>query len=661
MTETPRRATVVTGGSGQLARQMAALDPRLLTPDRHALDVRSYTSLESYCTAHGVRTIVHAAAITNRFTEELSAEYVHTNVIGTGNVALWAIRHQARLVYISTDYVYPSEQGHYTEHAPLFPVNDYAASKLGGEMAVRLHANSVIVRTSFYERLDFPRACVDQFTSRMPIREAAATILALAARDDVRGVINVGRSERRSLHQIVASEFDPETRPIKRHELRLPYPIPRDSSLRTERLERIMANDAPASRDRDTCRICGSDRLYEYLHLGTTPLANSYLDPELGVDDEFREELAIQLCEECGLSQLTKVVHPDRMFRHYLYVSSTTQTFRDHCAEMAATTTSVCDASDSQLVIDIASNDGCLLRAYQERGLDVLGVDPAENLAAEANANGIRTLCAYWSPDLARDIAARFGPARIITATNVFAHVDDLHAFVEGLPLALLPRGIFVVEFPYVLDFLRKHEFDTAYHEHLSYVGLTPLVRLFGKHGLEMFDVEYFPDLHGGTVRVFVSRAGEYEPSDRLRGRLAEESSFGLASRLPYDAFAAQVLENKTELRRMLRGLLDQGKTVWAYGASAKGNTLMNFFELTREEVPVVVDDNPKKWGYLSPGSHMRIASPEELATGRPDCLLLLAWNFAAEISRRCRERGYGGDFIVPIPRAHRIPGGAAQ
>lgn len=396
--------------------------------------------------------------------------------------------------------------------------------------------------------------------------------------------------------------------------------------------------------------MCRSANLERYLDLGSTPLANSYLRKEDLSSPEFSEELALQVCLDCGLSQLTRVVHPDLMFRNYLYVSSTTQTFREHCEELAMTAIRAAVAKSQDLVLDIASNDGCLLSKFRAAGMNVLGVDPAENLAPEANASGIRTLCAYWSKEIANDIVTKFGMPKIVTATNVFAHVDDVHEFVEAVDACMAQRGILVIEFPYLMDFIQRNEFDTAYHEHLSYIAIHPVASLMTMHGLEVFDVEYFKDIHGGTVRVFVARKKDYAVKESVEKFLQEERKFGVKDRAPYDAFARRVLENKRQLRDMIHTLREEGKTIWAYGASAKGNTLMNFFEVTQDMVPVVIDDNPKKWKYYTPGSRMRITGIEELAGSKVNYLLLLAWNFQTEIIRRCKAAQYTGDYILPVP-----------
>ena len=635
---------------------MVALDPAMLAPARQEMDVTSFDSVDAYCRGRDIAVVIHAAAVTNRYAEDADEAYIRSNVIGTANVALWCRRHGARLVYISSDYVYPGERGGYTEESPLFPVNRYAISKLGGECSARLVPGSLVIRTSFYTEMKFTKGCEDQWTSRMPIEEAARAILDLALRPDAQGIVNVGRRSARSILEIVRSEFNPRAEAVRRRDIALSYLLPPDASMNTDRYANLMARPAAASKIQSRCRMCGADTLFRYLDLGRTPLANSYVPRDQLGAPEFREELALQVCTTCGLSQLTRVVHPDLMFKNYLYVSSTTATFRTHCEELAATSSRVAGAGTGDLVMDIASNDGCLLTKFMDIGMRVVGVDPAENLAAEANTAGIRTLNAYWSPAIARDVEARFGRPKVVTATNVFAHVDDVHAFVEGVAACLAPGGVFVIECPYLLDFIEKNEFDTAYHEHLSYIGITPLVRLMAMHGMDLFDVEYFGDLHGGTIRSFIARAGERLRTPRVEEYLAREAAFGITREGTYSAFAGRVLLNRRQLRELVARERAAGKVIWAYGASAKGNTLVNFFELSGADVPVAIDDNPKKWGYCTPGAHMRVAGIGELAGARVDYLLLLAWNFRDEIIARCNAARYAGAFIVPVPVPAIIP-----
>jgi novobiocin biosynthesis protein NovU/D-mycarose 3-C-methyltransferase len=410
------------------------------------------------------------------------------------------------------------------------------------------------------------------------------------------------------------------------------------------------------SRTVDRCRACGSGRLRRYLDLGRTPLANSYRSADGAAEAEFSEELCLQLCPDCGLSQLTKVVAPDRMFRDYLYVSATTETMRAHFADFARAAARAAGAEPGALALDVASNDGTLLAAFRALGLEVLGVDPARNLAAEANARGLRTWPEYWSSALAERVAREAGRPRVITAANVLAHADDWDDFARAAAACLAPRGVLAFEFPHVVDFVERNEFDTAYHEHLSYVGLAPLRTLLGRHGLALFDADYFPDIHGGTVRAFAAREGERAATPRLDALLAREAAFGIKDPKVYEAFAARVLENRARLRAIVDRLRAEGRTLWAYGAGAKGNTLLNFFGLRADDVARIVDDNPKKWGLRTPGAGIEIAGPDALRGAKADVLLLLAWNFEKEIRRRCAAAGYRGRYLIPVPEARLAP-----
>jgi len=247
---------------------------------------------------------------------------------------------------------------------------------------------------------------------------------------------------------------------------------------------------------------------------------------------------------------------------------------------------------------------------------------------------------------------SRVGFPKIIAATRRLAPVDDIHEFVEAAELCLAQKGIFAIECPYLIDFIENNEFDTAYHEHLSYIAVVPLSSLLKMYNLEIFDIQYFKEIHGGTIRIFVGRENDHPVSRSVHEFKNKEESFGVRSHVQYDLFAQRVLDNKKNLRDIVVTLYKENNTIWAYGASAKGNTLMNFFEITKEMIPVVIDDNPKKWGYCTPGSQMRITGISELTKSKVDYLLLLAWNFQNEIIQRCKTAKYSGKYILPVPVA---------
>ncbi|GAX63003.1 SAM-dependent methyltransferase [Candidatus Scalindua japonica] len=406
-----------------------------------------------------------------------------------------------------------------------------------------------------------------------------------------------------------------------------------------------------------SCRVCRSENLFQYLDLGSHPLANSYIKQNQVNEEEFKAPLKILLCEECGLSQLSVVVNPEKMFTHYLYVSSTPETFRDHCDQLAGDVSQLLHHGTDKFVLDIASNDGCLLRAFQKQGFKTLGVDSAKNLAKEANEKGIETICGFWSTSIALNIVERYGRPSIITGQNVFAHVGDVHEFVKAVEICLDDKGMFILEFPYLLDFIERNLFDTAYHEHVSYVGVNPVKYLIEKYGLEIIDIKRFYNIHGGTIRIIMARKGVYQVFDNVREVLEREESFGIKNSETYIAFAKRVDKIKQNLIALLDQAKEEGRTIWGYGASAKGNTLLNYFGINNQLIERIIDDNPKKWKYLTPGARIPICGIEELNSkdNMVDDLLLLAWNFGEEIQKRCMAVGYKGDFIYPVPRPERV------
>ena len=410
-------------------------------------------------------------------------------------------------------------------------------------------------------------------------------------------------------------------------------------------------------KEQAACRICQSKNLFEYLDFGKLPLANSYLSPDQSQKPEFTAPLAIRLCENCGLSQLSHVVDPNLMFTHYLYVSSTPKTFREHCDELASTAAQFVREKSQHFILDIGSNDGCLLRPFRLLGFKILGVDPAKNLAREANAKGIPTICDFWSGAVAEQVVKTHGRPSLITGTNVFAHVDDIHGFLEGITICLDEEGFLILEFPYILDFIERNLFDTVYHEHLSYVGIHPVSVLMKEHSMEIIHVQHFPNIHGGTIRVIAARKEKFPVSEEVTVTFQKEKTFGISSREPYLAFAQRVEANKTELVKLLTAAKQAGRRLWAYGASAKGNTLLNYFGITNEMVERIIDDNPMKWGLLTPGTRIPISGIDSLKNNSKQVndLLLLAWNFADEIRVRCAAVGYPGDFIYPVPKPKRV------
>lgn len=403
----------------------------------------------------------------------------------------------------------------------------------------------------------------------------------------------------------------------------------------------------------ERCRTCGSSALDAFLSLGTMALANAFVDPQEADRPEPRFPLEVLRCTACLLVQLSVVVRPDLLFGHYRYASSASAPLLGHFDRLSAIIVERL-AAVGRVVVEIGSNDGVLLRRLRARGVHAVGVEPAANLARVANAEGLETVNAFFSQTIAKELANAKGPAAAVVANNVLAHIDDLDDVVGGLDALLDRDGVFIAEVPYLLDLIDRVEYDTIYHEHLSYFALAPLSRLFADRGFELFDVERLA-VHGGSVRIFAARRGVRSVTDRL-GELAraEESAIGDAA--AYVLFAERVVRSRDALRATLASSIAAGRQVAALGATAKGNTLLNYCGLGPREVGFIGDSTPLKHGLLTPGTHIPVVPEQEIVRRRVDDTLLLAWNYADAIVPRYAEylRG-GGRFIHPIPEARFI------
>jgi SAM-dependent methyltransferase len=397
------------------------------------------------------------------------------------------------------------------------------------------------------------------------------------------------------------------------------------------------------------CRSCGANSLTTVLSLGRTPLANALRD-EADLDrPEPTFPLDLGFCPACSLAQLRESVPPEELFREYCYFSSYSDTMLSHAADLAGRMLQDRKLRPDSLVIEAASNDGYLLRIYQAAGVPVLGVEPARNVARRAREeHGIPTREEFFTAGFAMQLAAEGLRANVFHAHNVLAHVPDLNGFVSGIREVLKPDGVAVIEVPYVKDMLDGCEFDTIYHEHLSYFSLTALEGCFRRHGLTITDVERVP-IHGGSLRLFAAPGGNSGSS--VAALLAEEECWGVRTEAPYRAFAHRVKEIKAVLRGLLGRLKAEGKRIAAYGASAKGSTLLNYCGIGRETLDFVADRSPVKQGRYTPGTRLRICPPRKLLDAMPDYTLLLTWNFADEVLRQQAEyRRRGGKFVVPVP-----------
>jgi SAM-dependent methyltransferase len=399
------------------------------------------------------------------------------------------------------------------------------------------------------------------------------------------------------------------------------------------------------------CRSCGSALPAPVLSLGRTPLANALRAESELTEPEQTFPLELALCPQCALLQLTTEVPPTTLFREYVYFSSFSDTMLRHAAELALQLTRDEDLGPESLVVEAASNDGYLLKNYRAVGVPVLGIEPARNVArAAVERYGIPTREEFFTCEYAEQLVAEGLRADVFHAHNVLAHVPDLNGFVVGIRTLLKPTGVAVIEVPYVKDLLDHCEFDTIYHEHLCYFSLTALERCFRRHGFIIRDAERVP-IHGGSLRLYVAHEGVWGVSHRVTALLAEEAAWGVGTLEPYQAFAARVTEIRRGLRALLWRLKASGKRIVAYGASAKGSTLLNFCGIGAETLDFVVDRSTVKQGKFTPGTRLKIHAPEKLLEVMPDYTLLLTWNFADEILKQQAEyQKRGGKFIVPVP-----------
>jgi len=399
----------------------------------------------------------------------------------------------------------------------------------------------------------------------------------------------------------------------------------------------------------EACRSCGARGLEEVLDLGETPLADRLLTEEELADSGPTCPLTVAVCGACGLLQIRETVRPEVLFGNdYPYYSSVSPSLRAHFRDSVEEVLGRRELGPDDLVVELASNDGCLLRNYVRRGIPVLGIDPAEGPAARAEEEGVPTLVTFFTRERAEELAADGVRADVLHANNVLAHVADTNGFVEGIARILADDGEAVLEFPYVRDLVERVEFDTIYHQHLCYFSVTSVRALFARHGLVLRRVERIP-IHGGSLRVFVARGGTPGPSvERL---LAEERELGVDRPAWFRDFGERVDRLRSELRALLDELRADGSRMAGYGAAAKGCTLMSAVGIDGTDLEAVVDLNEFKQGRYLPGSRIPIRPVEWLLETMPDHVLILAWNFAEEIMEQQSEyRARGGRFILPVP-----------
>jgi C-methyltransferase-like protein/putative zinc binding protein/methyltransferase family protein len=403
---------------------------------------------------------------------------------------------------------------------------------------------------------------------------------------------------------------------------------------------------------RTDCRGCGGAGLDRFLELGDQPLANRFLRTADEAEDELFFPLDVYRCRDCSLVQLLDVISAEVLFRDYIYVTGTSETMARHNEGYARAVVQELGLGPDDLVVEAASNDGSLLLQFKEHGVRTLGVEPARNIAALARERGVDTIDEFFGHDFAQDLRRDRGMASVVIGNNVLAHVDDTRGFLAGARELIDAGGRVVTEFPYLGEFIERGEYDTVYHEHLCYFSVVALLRLYAGVGLSIVRVDQVK-VHGGSLRVWAARReGEYaEHAPAVLALADEERARGLDDAATYAAFAERVVAQRRSLRGLLEGLRSGGKSIAAYGAPAKGNTLLNYCDIGRELVDFTVDRSPHKVGLLTPGVHLPVLPVATLVERQPDYCLILAWNFADEIMRQ--QAAYaeaGGRFILPIP-----------
>ena len=401
-----------------------------------------------------------------------------------------------------------------------------------------------------------------------------------------------------------------------------------------------------------TCRFCDA-KLTSFCDLGESPLANSFLKKDQLQAEETFYPLHAYVCEACHLVQLEEFESPGKIFNDYAYFSSYSDTWLKHCQTYTDQIIHRLGLDRNKQVIEIASNDGYLLKYFKEKGISVLGVEPAANVARVAVSAGIPTVASFFNSQLARELTGENKQADLLVGNNVLAHVPDLNDFITGLKILLKPNGVITLEFPSLLQLIEQNQFDTIYHEHFSYFSCLTVEKIFTRHGLSLFDIEELKT-HGGSLRLYIQHQENPEKSisenvSRVKHREKEK---GLEKLDAYGNFSEQVKEMKRQLLEFLTDTKKSGKSIVGYGAPAKGNTLLNYCGVGTDLIDYTVDLSPHKQGRFLPGSHIPIFHPDKIKETHPDYLLILPWNIKDEIMEQMKFiRNWGGRFVTPIPR----------
>jgi 2-polyprenyl-3-methyl-5-hydroxy-6-metoxy-1,4-benzoquinol methylase len=398
------------------------------------------------------------------------------------------------------------------------------------------------------------------------------------------------------------------------------------------------------------CRSCAALLTVSVVDLGEQPLANSYLRPD-SVDEERSYPLHARLCEHCGLVQVDDVVQAEEIFGDYAYFSSVSEGWVEHARRYSASAIDRLGLGPRDLVVEVASNDGYLLQWFVQSGIRIVGIEPASNIAEFANERGVPTLDEFFGLKVAGEVREQFGPASLIVANNVLAHVPDLNDFVAGLAALIADDGMISIEVPHLLNLVSQTQFDTIYHEHYSYFSLIAAAEVLGRHGLQVHDVEGLPT-HGGSLRIWARRSRQgLDAAGSVDEVMRAEREARIDRAEGFIDFAGRVSACRQGLLEFLDRSKGADRTVVAYGAAAKGNTLLNYCGIGVDQIPYVADRSPHKQGLLLPGSHLPIVDPGRILEDRPDRVLVLPWNLSEEISRQMSEvANWGGSFVTAVP-----------
>ncbi len=416
------------------------------------------------------------------------------------------------------------------------------------------------------------------------------------------------------------------------------------------------ATAQPQTPAKARCRACEAPLTQTFVDLGMSPLANSYLAADQLARAEAFYPLHAYVCSECLLVQLQEFESPERIFSDYAYFSSYSDSWLEHARRYVDQITERLGLTADSTVVELASNDGYLLQYFVEKGIPVLGVEPAANVAEAAKQKGIPTLVKFFGQETAAEFVEQGVNADLLIGNNVLAHVPNLTSFVAGMAILLAADGVITMEFPHLLRLMAENQFDTIYHEHFSYFSLLAVRKVFAAHGLTIFDVDELPT-HGGSLRIYAGHSGRHPESPKIADVLQHEIQAGLDRLETYKAFHEQVKRTKRNLWQFFIESANDGKRIAAYGAPAKGNTLLNYSGIGKDFIDFTVDRSPAKQGLYLPGTHIPIYAPEMIAQAKPDYLLILPWNLREEImTQNAFVRDWGGRFVVPIPEPQILP-----